>query len=48
MIVNLNLLPPHIEPSAVGHIPEQIELIQRLIEKGKGLSGEGRFRLFQS
>ena len=25
---------PHAEPSAVGHIPEQISLIQRLIEKG--------------
>jgi cysteinyl-tRNA synthetase len=31
----LNLLSPHIEPSAVGHIPEQIVLIQRLIERGK-------------
>ena len=31
----LNLLPPHIEPSAVGHIPEQIELIQRLIDGEK-------------
>ena len=29
----LNLLPPHIEPSAVAHIPEQIELIRRLVEK---------------
>jgi cysteinyl-tRNA synthetase len=26
---------PHIEPSAVGHIPEQIALIERLIEKDK-------------
>ena len=31
----LNLLPPHAEPSAVGHIPEQISLIERLIEGGK-------------
>ncbi len=30
----LNLLPPHIEPSAVAHIPEQIALIEALIEKG--------------
>ena len=31
----LNLLNPHTEPSAVGHIPEQITLIQRLIDAGK-------------
>ena len=31
----LNLLTPHAEPSAVGHIPEQISLIERLIEGGK-------------
>jgi cysteinyl-tRNA synthetase len=31
----LNLLTPHVEPSAVGHIPEQISLIERLIEGGK-------------
>ena len=31
----LNLLPPHLEPSAVDHIPEQIKLIRRLIEKEK-------------
>lgn len=30
----LNNLPPHIEPSALAHIPEQIELIQGLMEKG--------------
>ena len=31
----LNLMSPHAEPSAVGHIPEQISLIQRLIDAGK-------------
>jgi len=31
----LNLLSPHVQPSAVGHIPEQIALIKRLIEKEK-------------
>lgn len=31
----LNLMPPHVEPSAVGHIPDQITLIERLIEKDK-------------
>ena len=31
----LNLMSPHVEPSAVGHIPEQISLIERLLEVGK-------------
>lgn len=30
----LNLLPPHVEPSAVEHIPEQIALIETLVENG--------------
>ena len=30
----LNLLEPHYKPSAVEHIPQQIEMIQRLLEKG--------------
>jgi len=30
----LGLLPPHVEPSAVAHLPEQIDLISRLVEKG--------------
>lgn len=30
----LHLLQPHVEPGAVAHIPEQIELIQILIDKG--------------
>ncbi|WNI35830.1 cysteine--tRNA ligase [Chryseobacterium sp. SG20098] len=29
-----NLLPPNIEPTATGHIVEQIELTQKLIERG--------------
>lgn len=29
-----NILPPSIEPSATGHILEQIQIVQRLIEKG--------------
>ena len=28
-----NLLPPNIEPTATGHIVEQIELTEKLIEK---------------
>ena len=35
----LNLLTPHIQPSAVGHVPEQIELIERLINAGKAYQG---------
>ena len=30
----LNCLPPHVEPGAVDHIPQQIEMIATLIEKG--------------
>jgi len=37
----LNLLDPHVEPSAVGHIPEQIALIERLVEGGKAYLAEG-------
>lgn len=31
---SLNLLPPHVEPSAVEHIPHQIRMIEDLIAKG--------------
>lgn len=31
---SLNLLPPHVEPSAVEHIPQQISMIETLLEKG--------------
>ena len=38
----LNLLSPHVQPSAVGHIPEQISLIEKLIEKEKAYqAGDG-------
>jgi len=30
----LNILPPHVMPKATDHIPEMIQLIQRLIDKG--------------
>ncbi len=36
----LNLLPPHHEPSAVGHIPQQIALIEELMEKGHAYRSE--------
>jgi len=37
---SLNLLPPHIEPSAVEHIPQQIEMIRELMEKGHAYTSE--------
>jgi cysteinyl-tRNA synthetase len=30
----LNCLPPHVEPTATGHIPEQVSMIDVLMEKG--------------
>src|SRR5690625_25713 len=32
----LNTLPPSIEPIASGHIPEQIEMVQKIIDNGYG------------
>ncbi len=36
-----NLLPPSIEPSATGHIVEQIEITKKLIEQGLAYVGNG-------
>ncbi|AND64870.1 cysteine--tRNA ligase [Flavobacterium covae] len=36
-----NFLPPSIEPTATGHILEQIELIQKLINKGLAYESQG-------
>ena len=36
----LNCLKPHIEPSAVKHIPEQITMIEELIEKGNAYASD--------
>lgn len=36
----LNLLPPHDEPGAVTHIPQQIALVGKLIEKGHAYQAE--------
>ncbi|MEY4242822.1 MAG: hypothetical protein RLZZ245_407 [Verrucomicrobiota bacterium] len=36
----LGLLPPHIEPGAVAHIPQQIDMIARLIAKGHAYASE--------
>ena len=38
---NFNLLPPSIEPTATGHIIEQIELIKQIIEKGLAYAVNG-------
>ncbi len=37
----LNVLPPSIEPHASGHIPEQIEFIQKIIESGYAYESQG-------
>ncbi len=36
----LGLLPPHIEPGAVEHIPQQIAMIQTLVEKGNAYASD--------
>ena len=35
----LNLLTPHVEPSAVDHIPHQIKMIEKLMESGHAYQG---------
>ena len=37
----LNILRPDISPRATGHIPEQIEMAQQLIEKGNAYESNG-------
>lgn len=36
----LQCLPPHIEPSAVEHIPQQIDMIAQLVEKGHAYASD--------
>ncbi|HLS62550.1 MAG TPA: cysteine--tRNA ligase [Ruania sp.] len=36
----LGVLPPDYEPRATGHVPEMIELIERLIERGHAYAGD--------
>ena len=38
---------PHVEPSAVAHIPEQIEMVKALVEKGHAYPSEDGVRVFQ-
>lgn len=37
---DLNLLPPHREPGAVKHVPQQIRMIEGLVEKGHAYATE--------
>ncbi|WP_375480694.1 cysteine--tRNA ligase [uncultured Jatrophihabitans sp.] len=37
----LGCLPPTYEPRATGHVPEMVELIQRLIERGHAYAADG-------
>lgn len=41
LLDKFNLLPPSIEPTATGHIIEQIEMVQRIIDHGYGYEKEG-------
>ncbi|MBW8361527.1 MAG: cysteine--tRNA ligase [Kaistella sp.] len=41
VLESFNLLPPTIEPTATGHILEQIELAQKLIDKGFAYESNG-------
>ncbi|WP_309609223.1 cysteine--tRNA ligase [Flavobacterium sp.] len=36
-----NLLPPNIEPTATGHIIEQIEIVKKIIDRGIGYESNG-------
>lgn len=40
-IGKLNVLPPSIEPLASGHIPEQIEMVQKILELGLAYESNG-------
>ncbi|HVE63314.1 MAG TPA: cysteine--tRNA ligase [Mycobacteriales bacterium] len=37
----LGVLPPTVEPRATGHVPEMVELMQALIDRGHAYSAEG-------
>ena len=41
VLKNYNFLPPSIEPTATGHIVEQIEMIKEIMEKGFGYEVNG-------
>jgi cysteinyl-tRNA synthetase len=37
----LGCLPPDVEPRATGHVPEMVELIQRLVDRGHAYASDG-------
>ena len=37
----LNILPPHVEPRATQHVPEMVEMVRALIERGHAYYAEG-------
>ncbi len=41
MMSIFNALPPNIEPRATGHIPEQIEMVQQIIDNGYAYEANG-------
>jgi len=41
MMLRFNNIPPSIEPRATGHIPEQIEMVQAILDNGYGYESEG-------
>jgi cysteinyl-tRNA synthetase len=41
MMQIFNTIPPSIEPRATGHIPEQIEMVQEIIDNGYGYESNG-------
>ena len=41
LLDKFNLLPPSIEPTATGHIIEQIEMVQRIMDRGYGYEKDG-------
>ena len=41
ILKTLNALPPSIEPRATGHIPEQIEMVQEIIDNGFAYEANG-------
>lgn len=43
----LNLLPPHIEPRATGHIPQQVALVEALLANGHAYVGGDRSVYFK-
>ncbi len=40
-IAELNALPPDVEPRATGHIPEMIDLVKRLVDRGYAYEAQG-------